>query len=209
MTLYDWVLSPACHAVRLLIAMLGIDCEAVPVDVYPGRAHRRPGFLAIDPAGELPLLVDGDLRLHGAGAILLYLAARHDPARRWFPPEPATQACIAMWLAFAGRELAALAQARESRLFADAPPADHAGLVARSHDALERLDAHLGHASIDGRDWLAAAQPTIADLACYPWVALAHEGGIDRRPYHEVNRWLRRVQRLPGFETMPGIAAHG
>ena len=112
MKLYDYELSGSCYKVRLLLNMLGLPYEKVAIDYYPGREHRKPAFLQINPLGQLPALQDGELVLRDAQAILLYLSARYDDKSQWFPKDPATQGRIAMWLAFAGGELMALSAAR-------------------------------------------------------------------------------------------------
>jgi glutathione S-transferase len=48
-------------------------------------------------------------------------------------------------------------------------------------------------------EWLALGRPTIADIACYPYVKRAPEGRIPLEPYPEVNAWLRRCEALPGW----------
>jgi glutathione S-transferase len=63
------------------------------------------------------------------------------------------------------------------------------------------LDGHLA-----SNDWLAAGRPTVADVACYPYVALAPEGEISLAPYKNVIAWIARIQALPGYIAMPGIA---
>ena len=50
-----------------------------------------------------------------------------------------------------------------------------------------------------------AARYRIADIACYPYVALAPEGGIELAPYPAVSAWLKRIRALPGHVGMPGI----
>lgn len=60
---------------------------------------------------------------------------------------------------------------------------------------------------LDNRDWLELGPPTIADIACFPYTALAGEGGITLAPYPNVLRWLERMKQLPGFISMPGIVA--
>jgi glutathione S-transferase len=60
------------------------------------------------------------------------------------------------------------------------------------------LDAYL-----TGRDWLAVERPTIADIACFSYIAHAPEGGISLEPYPHVRHWLRRMEGLPGFVDMP------
>jgi glutathione S-transferase len=60
------------------------------------------------------------------------------------------------------------------------------------------MDAHLGD-----RAWLAAETPTLADIACYAYVAHAPEGGVDLAPYPNVQAWIGRVEALPRFKAMP------
>ena len=70
------------------------------------------------------------------------------------------------------------------------------------------LDDHLAEQELKGCDWLAGTVPTIADIACFPYVALSDDGGIPRDEYPAVERWLRRVISLPGYVDMPGILQH-
>jgi glutathione S-transferase len=68
------------------------------------------------------------------------------------------------------------------------------------------LDEHLWFAEQEGQDWLCSTgHPTIADIACFPYVMLSEEGGINRLPYPAIRRWTDRVKRIPGFTVMPGI----
>jgi glutathione S-transferase len=54
-------------------------------------------------------------------------------------------------------------------------------------------------------DWLALDRFTVADVGCFPYVALAPEGGISLDPYPAVRQWIGRVKQQPGFIAMPGI----
>ena len=63
---------------------------------------------------------------------------------------------------------------------------------------LRFMDGHLG-----GRTYLAADHPTIADLACYSYVAHVPEGGVSLEPYPAVRAWISRVEALPQFVPMP------
>jgi glutathione S-transferase len=59
--------------------------------------------------------------------------------------------------------------------------------------------------TLKDRDWLAVAHPTIADIACFPYAALAPEGGFDLTGYRFICEWIDRFKRLPRFVAMPGI----
>lgn len=208
MKLYDYEVSGSCYKVRLLLSMLGQPYEKQAVDYYPGREHRQPDFLRINPLGQLPVLADGELVLRDAQAILLYLASRYDPSGQWFPADPATRGRIAMWLSFAGGELMNCSAARLHEMLIGYEHIDIDRARQGAHDALQVLDTHLAECEFAGQPWLAATHPTIADIACFPYTALSHDGGVDRSAYHHVNRWLRRVRQLPGFIVMPGVPSY-
>jgi len=208
MKLHDYELSGSCYKVRLLLSMLDLPYERLPLDFYPGREHRQPDFLDVNPLGQLPVLDDGELRLRDAQAILLYLAVRYDRDGVWFPRDAATQGRIAMWLAFAGGELMHSASARLHDMLLGYEEIDAERARRDAHAALRVLDEHLAECEFDGQPWLAASHPTIADVACFPYVALSADGGVERSGYHQVNRWLRRFRQLPGFIVMPGVPAY-
>ena len=79
MKLYDYILSPSCYKVRLMAALTGVKLDLRPVDFHPGGEHRSPELLALNPAGSIPILEDGDLILTESSAILVYLAAKAAP----------------------------------------------------------------------------------------------------------------------------------
>ena len=79
---------------------------------------------------------------------------------------------------------------------------------AAAHAALRVLDDHLTDREIDTGTlgpWIVGDRPTIADVACFPYVALSGDGGVLHDDYHAVRRWMASVKRLPGFVVMPGI----
>ena len=204
--LYDYVLSGSCYKVRLFLSLIGRDYTPVPIDFYPGREQRSADFLEINPLGQIPVLDDDGLLLRDAQAILVYLAAKYDAARTWYPQDPAAEGTIAMWLAFAGGEIMNASAARLHDMLGYDLDIDRVRRAA--HDAFRILDDHLTDQEIRGTDWIAGgARPSIADIACFPYVALAGDGGITIEDYGAIRRWLDRVMRLPGFIVMPGIHA--
>ena len=89
--------------VRWTLQELGVPFESVPVNLVAGE-HRRPGFLAINPAGKLPVLVDGDFVLTESVAIVLYLAEKY-PDKGLIPTDLEQRADANRWLLFAATEL--------------------------------------------------------------------------------------------------------
>ncbi|MGY6269652.1 glutathione S-transferase C-terminal domain-containing protein, partial [Achromobacter denitrificans] len=74
---------------------------------------------------------------------------------------------------------------------------DAASAVARAHALLTVMEQELA-----GRDFLAGAAPTIADVACYAYVAHAPEGNVSLDAYARIRAWLGRIEALPGFVPM-------
>ena len=82
---------------------LGLEFEFIPVNLQAGE-HRRPEFLALNPAGKVPVLVDGDLVLTESAAIVLYLAEKH-PEKELMPTRLEQRAQVYRWVMFAMTEL--------------------------------------------------------------------------------------------------------
>lgn len=197
MKLYDLVLSGNCYKVRLFAALAHVPLDIVPVDFLAGE-HKRSPLIDLNPWGELPILVDGEVVLRDSQAILVYLAQKY-AAPQWLPRDAAGLAAVVQWLSTAANEVQnGPASARLVDKFGYA--IDKADTLRRSARILPLLEAHLGQHA-----WLAAAQPTIADCAVFPYVALAPEGGVDLEPWPQIRAWIQRVKALPDFLPMPGV----
>jgi len=198
MKLYDMTLSGNCYKVRLFLGLIGQAAELVPVDLRNGE-QRQPAFLAINPRGQVPFLEDGEVRMADSQAILVYLARRYADSS-WYSDDAVTEARIVSWLSFAANEMQhGPATARVGRLFGR--PIDEALANSRALAAMSLLEQQLAE-----HDWLAeTSTPTIADVAVYPYAALAGEGGIDLAPYPAVRAWCSRIGQLPGYLGMPGL----
>ena len=195
-TLYGMALSGNAYKVRLLLELLGVEYEEIPVNLRTGE-NRTESFLALNPRGQVPTLVDGEVTVWDSQAILVYLARRY--GQEWLPTEPVPMAEVMQWLAVAENELLfGLARARAVVFFGR----DHdlASCQAYGRAGLEVLEQRLA-----GHEWLAAGRPTIADIACMPYAALSHMGEIPLDDFASVRAWIDRIRALPGFITMEGI----
>lgn len=197
-TLYDFELSGSCYKIRLLLSMLGQRYERVNVD-FVNKEHKTDRYLALNAFGEIPILYDGELRLRDAQAIMVYLARKYDKTNRWYPDDPQATGRIQQWLSTGGGEVMNAAGARLVKILNY--PLDLEKLHAGAHRVFKILDDHLAD-----REFLELGHPTIGDIACFPYTALAGEGGIDLTPYKNVLAWIERMKRIPGFIPMPGIA---
>jgi glutathione S-transferase len=196
---YGFPLSGHAHRVELMLSLLRLPFEPIAVDLAAG-AHKRTDFLGKNPLGQVPVIEDGDLTLADSNAILVYLALRYGE-ERWLPRDPAGAARVQRWLSLAAGELAhGPAAARLVKLFGANFDLDRArALAARLFAAIEDQLARA--------PFLAGAEPTIADVAHYAYVAHAPEGGIALEPYPALRAWLARIEALPGFVPMRRTSA--
>jgi len=200
MILHGHPLSGNTYKVRLLLSALGKRVDERTVDVTTG-AHKLPEHTALNPRGQLPVLVDGDTTVFDAQAILVYLARRYDAAQRWLPLEPGPMAAIVGWLSFAANEIQHGPHLARMHYLLGVPAAiDQVHAAAR--ETLGQLDARLAT-----RSYLELDRPTLADLACMPCVALAPEGKLSLAPYPGVRAWVERLRAQPWFVAMPGLEA--
>jgi glutathione S-transferase len=148
--------------------------------------------------GQVPTLVDGEVVIHDSQAILVYLARRYG-GEAWLPTTAAELGAVVQWLSLAANEI------------------HHGPHLARLH-FLVQLDINLVAAQeqtkavlriLEGRlatrPWLELGRPTVADIACFPYIGLAPEGGVPLAPYPGVSAWIDRVKALPGYVAMPGL----
>ena len=195
--LHDLELSGNCYKVRLFCSLLGRKLDVAAVD-FLGGAHKKSPLIEKNPFGEIPVFEDGSVTLRDSQAILVYLARKYG-GETWLPTDAAGMADVMSWLMVAENEIA--------RGPNDARLHDKFGFdldVAQAREKATRIiglmEAHLAK-----RDWLALDRPTIADIACMPYVALSHEGGVSLQPYPRVRAWISRIKALPGFIGMPAL----
>ena len=203
--LYDFAISGNCHKARLMLSLLGLEYELIPVNQQAGE-HKSEMFLKLNPLGQVPVLIDGDVVIRDSQAILVYLARRYG-GEDWLPVEAEPLSKVMQWLSFAANEIQnSFAAARRHFLLNAQLDVDLA--QQKAYQTLQILNAHLSD-----RQWLecvseALAQevrPTIADIACFPYVGLAADSKISLADYAHINGWSERIKQLPGYVSMPGL----
>ncbi|MBM5571136.1 MULTISPECIES: glutathione S-transferase family protein [Deefgea] len=198
--LYEFAASGNCHKVRMMLSLLDIPYQSIMVNGAT-REHKSADYLAMNPLGQVPVLVDGDVVLRDSQAILVYLARQYgaEQADFWLPNEPANLAQVVAWLATAANEVTRGPNAL--RLHHKWGRAIHlAEAETITEQLLTMLNQHLTQSA-----WLAAAHITIADIAIYPYIALATEGKVDLHGYPAVVAWIKQIQSLHGYVSMAGI----
>ncbi len=200
--------SPNTWKVRAVAAHLGIPLDFELVDLTRGQSH-TPGYLAFNPTGRTPTLIDGDLRLWESTAIMQYLASRK-PNSLW-PEDARARADIMRWQSWQlahwskdGCDPLLFERLVKQALKLGAP--DEAvvakGLACFNREAAV-LDAHLA-----ARPYLVGGDVTLADFSVAAPLFYAERAGLPVASHSHVSNWFGRVSALPCWqETMPQLAA--
>lgn len=195
LTLWSMPSSGNSYKVRLLLAHLGLPFRHIPAEQGSGVTQSAE-FLALNPAGKVPLLVLEDGRtLRESNAILLYLARD----TRFLPVDPYEQALVHQWLFFEQYSHEPAIAVRAGILTYD----DRAHL--RTPEMLDPL-LEKGHAALGLMERQLAETPfmvgrsiSIADISLYGYTHSAGaKGGFEMDRFPAVKQWLERVAAEPG-----------
>ena len=198
MKLY-WIKAQAPLRVLALVKHLGIDAETVEMDLV-GGGLKTPDYTALNPNQKAPTLVDGDLVLWEASAIMAHLCVKAG-SDMWPKRDPAEQVEVLRWLSWSdGPWSPAVAPFYFEHIvkttFGFAEP-DLASLPARVPE-LRRwasvLDAHLA-----GKDWAACDRLTIADFQMASMARYWRQTQTPFEDYPNIVRWLDGLARLPAW----------
>lgn len=197
------VLAP--RTVCAVAKYLESPVDYVYLDLGRGE-HRRPDYLAINPNGKVPTLVDGARALWESDAIMCHLAARCD-SELW--PQDARQTEVIRWFSWNHQHFTAHAGTlyfehiiKPRFGLGDADPAEVARATAEFRRYADVLDCHL-----HGRRYLVGDAITLADFAVA--VALPHAAGahIPLGAFPALQRWHERLNELDAWrEPFPEIA---
>ncbi len=185
------------YKAQLLLSILKLNYKFIPIDVH-NKQHKSEAFLKLNPRGEFPVLEDDAFCIWDSQAILIYLARLHGN-NHWYPDTAKELASINQWLSVANGEIFhSLGKARSMLKFG------YAGNLQQYQDAgkviLNIINTRLNHTP-----WLATSTASIADIACYPYVALCEEGSISLQGYPAIHKWFARIEQLDGYIDMPGL----
>lgn len=191
MQLHTFQGSPHSHKVEAVVSHLGLAIETVHHDFRSGSL-KAPGYLALNPNGAVPLLVDGDFKLWESNAIMQYLAEGNDAL---YPRDLRTRADIARWqfweLAHFNKALGLLAFETVAKPRNNLGPTDQA-LVEIARADLTRfapvLDRHMA-----GRRYLVGDAITIADYSMVPFESYRGRVPFDFAPYRHLNAYFDRM----------------
>ena len=189
--LYDFTLSGNCHKARLMLSLLNLEYERIGVELKSGE-QKSSEFLPLNRFGQVPVLVDSNAVIRDSQAILVYLARQYG-GESWLPTEAEPMSLVMQWLFTSVNDIQqGLAAARAYHLVGRQLDIEMA--TQRAHAVLTVIEQHL-----TSRQWLELNRPTIADIACFPYIALATDGKIALNDYPNVTAWVERLKQLPGY----------
>lgn len=199
MKLYGFPDSPNTWKVRAVIAHLGLPVEETFVDLMKGE-QMAPSYLALNPTGRTPTLVDGDFALWESSAIMNYLASLK-PGTLW-PDDAKARADIMRWQSWhlqhwGPQACEPLVFERLVKGFLNMGPAD-AAAVEKALQAFEKearvLDAHLAK-----RPYLVGNDVTVADFSVVSPLVYAKEAEIPVAAYPNVQKWSAGILAMPAW----------
>ena len=206
MKLYCFGESGNAYKAALSLELSGLDWAPVFVDFFNGETRSTAYRENVNEMGEVPVLVDGDLRLTQSGVIQAYVSDRTGK----FGGDPEEKYDVLRWVLWDNHKLSS--QAGMTRFLMNFMPAKKrpaeviAFLQARLRAAYGVLDRHL-----EGRDWIVGDAITNADLSCCGYLFYPEPFGFDRAEWPEIDRWLANIEGQPGwkppYELMPGSPA--
>ena len=185
--LYTWT-TPNGRKVSILLEELGVPYTAHPIDITKDDQF-APDFLKISPNNKIPAIKDHDngLCLMESGAIMWYLADKYG---KFLPDDAIGRAKVHEWLMWQMGGLGPMAgQAHHFLQFnpGKAPYAEtrYATEVQRLYGVLDK--------QLDGQDFICGAY-SIADMACWPWVARYEWQRVDLTQFPNVLRWYKALR---------------
>ena len=205
--LYCFGESGNAYKAALALELSGLDWEPVKVDFFNGETRTEEYRTGINPMGEVPAMVDGDVRLTQSGVIQMYVtekSGRFGGATR----EEARE--VMRWVFWDNHKLSS--QAGMTRFLMNFLPEDKrpaeviSFMQGRLKAAYQVLNSHL-----EGRDWIVGDGITNADISCCGYLFYPEPFGFDRTDWPNIDRWLSRIEATKGwkhpYDLMPGSPA--
>ena len=208
---YTWP-TPNGHKVHIMLHETGLEHNIVPVNIQEGEQF-APDFLKISPNNKMPAIVDRDgpggepVSVFESAAILIYLA---DKTGRFLPRDERKYYDVLQWLMFQmGSVGPMLGQAHHFHAYA--PERFERGRLQYGIDRYVN-EANRIYGVIDrrlaDREWIAADEYTIADMAIMPWLRDPAKQGVEISGYPDLQRWRDRIWERPAvvaaLETLSG-----
>lgn len=165
--------------------------------------QKTPQFLAINPNGRIPAIVDDGFPIFESGAILIHLAEK---SGKFLPADPRARSVAIQWLMLQMGGLGPMMGQLNvfSRYFPEHIPAAIDRYRRESYRLFGVLETRLGQAP-----WLAGDAYSIADMASWPWVAIHAWPGLSLDDYPRLTEWHDRIRARPAVERALQVPPRG
>ncbi|RYG84404.1 MAG: glutathione S-transferase family protein [Alphaproteobacteria bacterium] len=192
LTVHGDIRSSNCLKVKWLLDRLGHDYHWIETDVTTG-VTRSPRFLALNPAGQTPIVVlNNGSPLAQSNAILVYFGE----GTAFIPDDAYDRARMFEWLfweQYSHEPYIAVVRFQRALAGKRADEIDPR-LIEKGNAALARMET-----ALMGRDWLVTGSPTLADLVLVAYTRVAPQGGFGLEDYPAVVAWIARVEEVFGI----------
>lgn len=194
MKLYCFGESGNAYKAALTLQLSGVEWEAVFVDFFNGEA-RSDAFKAINPMGEVPVLVDGDLTFTQSGVIQQYIVDQTGK----LGGSAADKYEVLRWVLWDNHKMSS--QAGVTRFLMNFLPEEKRPQevisfnLSRLKGAYTVLNDHLAT-----RDWLVGDTLTVADISNCGYLFYEEPFGFDRADWPHTDAWLTRISQTPGWK---------
>ncbi len=209
---YTWP-TPNGHKVHIMLEETGLEWSVHPIDIQEGDQF-KPEFLKFSPNNKMPAIIDRDgpggkeISVFETAAILIYLA---DKTGQFLPKDPHKYYDVMQWLMFQmGSVGPMLGQSH------------HFNAYARERFEIEKIqygiDRYMNEANriygvidkqLDGKEWIAADEYTIADMAIMPWLRDPAKQGVDIAKFPNLERWRDKIWARPHvIKALETLAEH-
>ncbi|WP_064608199.1 glutathione S-transferase family protein [Photobacterium sp. J15] len=185
--------TPNGHKISIALEEMELEYRVHALDLM-AKDQKQPAFLAINPNGRIPAIIDTDndnFTVFESGAILLYLAEK---TSEFLPLEPKKRSKVIQWLMFQmGGVGPMMGQANVFyRYFPEKIPSAIERYQHEGRRLFEVMDTQLAHSA-----YLAGDEYTIADIATWPWVRIYEWSGIDIEGLPHLQRWVNEIAERP------------
>ncbi len=188
--------TPNGHKVSIALEEMQLPYSVQRINLKALEQKEAP-FLAINPNGRIPAIVDRDadnFAVFESGAILLYLAEK---SGQLLPRDARGRSVVTQWLMWQMSGLGPMQG--QANVFFRYFPEKIQPAIDRYQNEVRRLYGVMDGRLAD-RDWL-AGDYSIADIACYPWIAQHEWSGIDLTPYIHLERWFKTMSERPAVQA--------
>ena len=187
--------TPNGYKISIALEELGVPytLHALSFDL---KQQKTPEYLKINPNGRIPAIVDreaGDFAVFESGAILVYLAEKYG---KLLPSDIKGRSEVMQWLMFQMGGVGPMQG--QANVFFRYWPEKYQPAIDRYQNETRRLYEVLD-TRLQGREWL-CDDYSIADIATFPWVAVAFWAGVETKGLDALNAWVKRMQARPAVQ---------